>query len=244
MADDEEPSHSGSDYVNDSVYERYRHSESCYVDSRPAIFEGRVGRFGKVRRVVTLPPALSDLDQLSPWKSRILSPNANLAGTQTWTEAEPRNSPDSPCPQGVTQDEQAIFLDAQVLRELVRPFVELRSDVGNVRREDDDDDSNSVSNSASRSDSMRSDWSFRSDMSSASEGSVAEMNALQRESKPWEEPLLALHQQAEVDLRVENEAKEEAKTLAEEERLAAARRQREVNFFNFRRVPLQLILLR
>jgi hypothetical protein len=54
------------------------------------------------------------------------------------------------------------------------------------------------------------------------------MNALQRDKKPWEEPLLASHQQAEVDARAVKAAEVEAKRVALQERLEAGRLQQEM----------------
>lgn len=52
----------------------------------------------------------------------------------------------------------------------------------------------------------------------------------QRLAKPWEEPLLAAHDQAKLNLMARKEAKIEAKRLAEEEQRHRERQQREVTF--------------
>ena len=52
----------------------------------------------------------------------------------------------------------------------------------------------------------------------------------QKFSKPSEEPLLAAHDQEELELMAKEEARVEAKRLAEEERLERERQLREVRF--------------
>lgn len=179
--------------VDDVVY------ESCsVVQEAPTVFEGRVGRFGKVQRV------------------------GGADRKTCWQEAELMDSKYAPCLQGVTQDETgtqpAIFLDAQILRDFAA--VECRA-TANVRSSKDDEETCSVSSRSTRSDC--------SDLSSASESSIADMNALQRDKKPWEEPLLAAHQQFEVDARAAKAAKIEAERAALQERLETARLQQEVH---------------
>lgn len=191
--DDDNSSHS----ITESVYQA-------------AIFEGRVGHFGKVHRVS----------------------QSNL--NRNFREAELMDSGCSPLCKGVTHDEtsqQAIFLDAQVLRELVRPFAALQhGSVMNVRGEDESSSSSISSRVSLRSNSS----SFRSDMSSPSEGSVADLQALQREGNPWEEPLLALQQQNEV-------AAAETRRRNEEQRLEAiTAQQEEVHFARHSRFLLCL----
>jgi len=59
----------------------------------------------------------------------------------------------------------------------------------------------------------------------------ASVSLEQRFAKPWEEPLLAAHDQAKLNLIAKEEAKVEAKRLAEEERRNCERQQREVTLF-------------
>ena len=97
------------DDITESVYESYRDVDGGADVHTPTVFEGRVGRrSGKVQRVSTASASLN---------------------ARNWKEADLMHF-DAPSFQGVTQDERthhAIFLDAQVLRELVRPFAELPS---------------------------------------------------------------------------------------------------------------------
>lgn len=134
----------------------------------------------------------------------------------------------APSLQGVTQDEkshQALFLDAQVLRDLVQAASESR-----LADERKDVETMSISSPAallSRTDSLVSTSSFISDSSSDESGcSLGE--AKLHHKKPTEELLLAGLERVKLDNKLEEEVKDGALKLAEEARKERLRHQREL----------------
>lgn len=99
-----------------SVYEKYRHRAVESRASPPKVFEGRVGRVGRLQRTLNSNCALPSGSYLPQVLTRSVSSDASIP--QNWVEVD---LIDFGSPKAV---EEPITVDQEVLRELVKPFAE------------------------------------------------------------------------------------------------------------------------
>ncbi|KAG0553679.1 hypothetical protein M758_12G030500 [Ceratodon purpureus] len=283
VEEDDEPSRTDrvEEGQGNSVYEQYRPNRAVESkDSPPKIYEGRVGKFGKMQRVVSSNHAVHHtVSDLPPVMGRSMSTNDSIP--RNWVEVDLIDFGKSAqeAPQGSETQAPA---DPVVMRELVKPFAESVkiNDVPSAQNRPAIVDllSNgvpvveAVSGSSPNAESLqvRTNSLRSSNSASFSDTSDAESNSFhdstgerartkdeekgspatraynrafnkimhkkskppvqdaQTVSKPWDEPLLAAHDQAKLQRKLQKEAKLEAKRLAEEAKRDAEIQQREL----------------
>lgn len=108
-----------------NVYEQFRrHSTSS---SPPRIYEGRVGKFGKMQRMVSsneaVHPTVSHLPAVTITRARSL--NSETSIPKDWVEVDLINFDESPKPApSTTTTTTSGEQQQEVIRELVKPFAE------------------------------------------------------------------------------------------------------------------------